>query len=96
VVSGAGLTSFALIGRITAMQRRITDVLQRLFGLLLLAWVLMGLGAIPWERPAVDAAAEPLREAIFGSGYLIPVVLFVPNALLLWRCRDSYAPILRS
>ena len=45
------------------------------FGLVLLAWVGMGLSG--WEPPAVDPGAEPLRDAIFGSGYLIPAVLVV-------------------
>jgi putative oxidoreductase len=54
-----------------------TQVLQRLFGLALLSFVLMGTGLIPWQPPPVSIRAQPLRDAIFSSGYIIPVVLIV-------------------
>lgn len=53
------------------------QIFQRLFGVVLLAWVLMGVGVIPFRVPQVAPAAEPLRDAIFASGYLIPAVLVV-------------------
>ncbi len=51
--------------------------LQYLLGALLLVWVLMGVGVIPFRPPAVAPAAEPLRDALFASGYLIPAVMMV-------------------
>lgn len=54
-----------------------TQVFQRLFGLALLSFVLMGTGLIPWQPPPVAIRAEPLRDAIFSSGYIIPAVLIV-------------------
>ena len=48
---------------------------QRLLGIMLLGFVGMGVG--DWQPPPVSAAAEPLPDAIFASGYLIPAVLLV-------------------
>lgn len=50
-------------------------IFQAIFGLVLLAFV--GMGVFGWEPPEVLPAAVPLRDAIFGSGYLIPVILLV-------------------
>jgi hypothetical protein len=35
------------------------------------------MGFFGWKPPPVAPGAEDLRDAIFASGYLIPVVLFV-------------------
>lgn len=59
------------------MSRLVAQILQRLFGVVLLAWVLMGVGLIPFQPPQVAPAAEPLRDALFESGYLIATVLLV-------------------
>lgn len=57
------------------MQLKTHSVFQVLFGVVLLIWVAMGL--LGWEPPPVLAKAVPLRDAVFASGYVIPVILFV-------------------
>jgi len=119
-------------------------VFRTLFGVMLLYWTAVGLGAFGWKPPAVSDIARPLRDAIFASGYMIPavlavyfvvgvsyvtnryvalasvilfpvslnillfhaflnrpsvpmaLVLFVPNLVMLYLCRDAYAPLLHS
>ncbi|HXH85360.1 MAG TPA: hypothetical protein VNI35_00955 [Nitrospira sp.] len=46
-----------------------------LFGVVLLIFVAMG--TLGWRSPPVLASAEPLRNAIFASGYVIPAILIV-------------------
>lgn len=55
------------------MKSRLAAVFRTLFGLMLLAWVGMGLSG--WQPPPVAPEAEALRDALFGSGYIIPAVL---------------------
>lgn len=50
-------------------------VFQALFGVVLLIFV--GMGILGWEPPPVLPKAEPFKEAILGSGYVIPVILIV-------------------
>ena len=45
------------------------------FGIVLLAWV--GMGIAGWEPPPVLSDAVSLRDSIFESGYVIPAVLCV-------------------
>jgi len=57
------------------MNTRPAAAFRFLFGLVLLAWVAMGLSG--WQPPPVAPGAEALRDALFGSGYIIPAVLIV-------------------
>ncbi|MGA8204591.1 MAG: hypothetical protein WB812_08740 [Woeseiaceae bacterium] len=57
------------------MNTRPAAAFRFLFGLLLLAWV--GLPFTGWHPPPVAPEAEALRDALFGSGYIIPAVLIV-------------------
>lgn len=57
------------------MNTRLTAALRLLFGLVLLAWA--GLGLTGWQPPPVAPEAQALRDALFGSGYIIPAVLIV-------------------
>jgi putative oxidoreductase len=50
-------------------------VFQALFGIVLLAFVAMGV--FGWQPPPVLPEAEPFRDAILGSGYVIPAILLV-------------------
>jgi hypothetical protein len=57
------------------MRLKAHSIFQALFGVVLLIWVAMGI--LGWEPPPVLAKAEPLRNAIFASGYVIPAILVV-------------------
>ena len=68
-------------------------IVQRLFGIVLLVFALMGTGLVDWQPPAVSARAAPLRDAIFASGYIIPVVLIVYAACGLAFVANRFAPL---
>jgi putative oxidoreductase len=55
------------------MASKLITGFRLLFGLMLLAWV--GMGLTGWQPPPVAPEAEALRDALFGSGYIIPAVL---------------------
>ena len=57
------------------MNTRLKAAFRVLFGLLLLAWV--GLPFTGWHPPPVAPQAQALRDALRGSGYIFPAVLFV-------------------
>jgi putative oxidoreductase len=57
------------------MNTRLKAAFRFVFGLVLLAWV--GMGLTGWQAPPVAPEAEALRDALFGSGYIIPAVLIV-------------------
>jgi putative oxidoreductase len=57
------------------MRLRPHTIFQVLFGVVLLVFVAMGV--LGWQPPPVLAKAEPLRDAIFASGYIIPSILIV-------------------
>ena len=55
------------------MASKLITGFRLLFGLMLLAWV--GMGLTGWQPPPVAPGAEALRDALFDSGYIIPAVL---------------------
>jgi putative oxidoreductase len=57
------------------MNIRLSAACRLFFGLVLLAWV--GLGVTGWQPPPVALQAQALRDALFGSGYVIPAVMVV-------------------
>lgn len=57
------------------MQKYLHRAFQILFGVVLMIWVSLGISG--WIPPPVLPRAEPLRDAIFASGYIIPSVLLV-------------------
>lgn len=68
-------------------------IIQRLYGLVLLVFVLMGTGLFGWEPPAISGRAAPLRDAMFDSGYIIPVVLLVYLVAGLAFVSDRFAAL---
>lgn len=57
------------------MTATAATIFRILFGIVLMIWV--GMGVVGWQPPPVEADAEALRDAIFGSGYIIPAILIV-------------------
>lgn len=57
------------------MKEILFTLFRIFFGVVLMAWV--GMGVLGWEPPPVASGAEELRDAIFESGYVIPSVLTV-------------------
>jgi putative oxidoreductase len=57
------------------MRLKLHAILRILFGVVLLAFV--GMGVIGWQPPPVRPAAEPFQNAILGSGYVIPTILLI-------------------
>ena len=64
---------------------------QAIFGATLIAFSLMP--ALGWEPPPVRPAAEALQQALFASGYIIPVVLVVYFAVGLSWLLDRFVPL---
>ncbi len=48
-------------------------IYQRIFGVLLIVFV--GMDVFGWEPPPIATEAQPLWDAIIGSGYIMPVVI---------------------
>ena len=48
-------------------------IYQRIFGVVLIAFV--GMDVFGWEPPPIATEAQPLWNAIIGSGYIMPAVI---------------------
>ena len=53
-------------------MQQAANIFQRIYGVVLLVFV--GMYLFEWEPPPIEAAAQPLWDAIIGSGYIMPIV----------------------
>lgn len=124
------------------MSKRMVAVVRIAFGLLLVAFFVMGVSG--WKLPEVPSDAKALRDALLAAGYFFPTiitvyllvgiayltnrfvslatlvlvpitvnvllyhlflapsnlpltaVLIIPNAVMIYACREAYQPLLRA
>ena len=67
------------------------NIFQRLFGTLLIIFV--GMYLIEWEPPPIAAEAEPLWDAIIGTGYIMPIVILTYGISGIAFLVNRFAPL---
>ena len=70
---------------------RLHRIVQGIFGLILIAFSLTPI--FGWEPPPVEPGAESMRDALFESGYLIPIILIVYFLVGVSWLFDRFVPL---
>ena len=68
-----------------------TNIFHRLFGAVLVIFV--GMYIFQWEPPPISREAQPLWDAIIGSGYIMPIVILVYLITGLAMLANRYVPL---
>ena len=66
-------------------------IFQRLFGTLLIVFV--GMDLFGWEPPPIEPEAQPLWDAIVGSGYMMPIVILTYGISGVAFVVDRFSPL---
>jgi putative oxidoreductase len=70
---------------------RAARIFQRVFGIVLIVFV--GMGIFGWEPPPVASDAQPLWDALIASGYVMPIVLLVYLLAGVSFLSDRFVPL---
>lgn len=66
-------------------------IIQGLFGLMLIGFSLTPL--FGWQPPPAEEGAQLMRDAVFESGYIIPIILLVYFVVGVSRLIDRFVPL---